>query len=346
VDWLKDEKRKIEKLYKTRYFNIHNVVWLIIHKRLFGAAAAAWLWAKFEVGSGLGFNMHGADVTELIKKLKSKGSKFIHGDVGGWDGNLDSDVIHDGIWVLNSWVNLFEKQTNQQQAARFWIMREMSGFEVTCRVHVVGNTVYLVFQGMPSGWFLTAVINTITHKLLSFMNFLEIVEGLTPKLVLDDYEDLIAEIKVGDDSGGAVSDDIVELYNDKTIASVFGKYGTECTPPTKRKDEPFPPFVEQEDFSFLKCRFKRDADYPNYFHALMDRSVIFELTNWIHKSESDWAMLQANLEDMKRFAYHHGEEFYNFVIERVNVELVQLHKAPLSTNFETLNQEWLENYDN
>jgi hypothetical protein len=344
LDWMKDERRRIAKLKKTRFFNIHNVAWLIVNKMLFGAAAAAFMSASFAVGSGLGMDMHGADPTRLIRLMKSKGTKYICTDVGEWDGSLEAGLMLDSHEIFSDWINTHEKDS-------MWHSRRtVAAFASIWRIHIVNNVAYQTFGGMPSGLFLTSACNSLAHKLMSYLNWLEIcisVKELHPFATCVKMDEHTIEIKVGDDSLGVISDGVCEFYNDQTITDTYLKYGIQCTPPTKKEGAESPKYVTLEEAQFLKCTFKVDEKYGNMYHMAMEPYVMQELTNWIHDSGDHWELLESNLEDSMRFAYHHGRKYFdvwhNLIKTHMQNHYPERGYQPL--DYDTLDHEWLVKND-
>jgi len=351
VDTLKDERRSHHRLYKTRFFNVHNVAWLIVWKRLFGAHMAMKLTARFNIGSGLGMDTHGPEVTVMMSKLLAVGDKFLMTDVAEWDGTRQAETLDDAMEANIRFMRLHENDPDNNRR------REMCKHAQAHRIHIVESTVYMTMQGVPSGRGDTSDINTDDHIMENEANWLELAEHwvLTkPKherercivmATLEAKEEHTCEQCVGDDGGGTVSDEAVEFYNEINIEHIFAHYGTKCTPPNKVEGQEIKAFATIEEFEFLKSTFRRDENFRMIWHMQMSPKVIRELTNWVTVHGDPYQLFYSNMEDALRFAYHHGKEFYNQFRTDVNCVLKRDDQPQLTTRFEESREEFLEKFD-
>jgi hypothetical protein len=350
VDTLKDERRSHHRLYKTRFFNVHNVAWLIVWKRLYGAVMAMKLTARFKIGSGLGMDMHGPEVTQMMNALHAVGDKFLMMDVAEWDGTRQADVLDDCMEANNRFMKLHDQDVENTRR------REICKNAQAIRIHIVGSTVYMTFGGVPSGRGDTADINTDDHDTENYANWLELAQhyaSLAPVgeeehrlrfVSCDAKDEHTLEICVGDDGGGTVSDEAVTFYNDRNIECIFTFYGTKCTPPNKIEGAETKAYVPVEEFEFLKSTFRRDENFRTIWHMQMSPKVIRELTNWVTVHGNPYDLFYSNMEDALRFAYHHGRRFYEEFRTDVNTVL-RKYRAPLLTKtFEESREEFLEKF--
>jgi len=345
LDWLKDERRAFSKLHKTRYFNIHNVAWLIVIKMLFGASIAFQLWAREKLGSALGADSHGPDVKRLVEYLRSMGEKYSAYDVREWDGNAASEIMADAHTVMKDFIDVFEKDP-------IWIKRrKVAVGAVTTRIHIVNETVYITYQGMPSGIGTTASGNTEGHEQCDDHNYLELAAEYAEKhpkyaeyVSLPVKEENVAKLSQGDDATAGISEEVVPFYNDVSIARVAKKYGMLCTPPTKIEGQEQEPFVSFEEVEFLKSTFRRDTEYPDCWHMRMAPKVIEELTNWVTTSGPPKDLFFSNCEDLLRFSFSYGKKYYNSNKARINKVLEEHGDPPLVMKFGDFRREYLSKY--
>lgn len=326
VDTLKDERRTMHRLYKTRFFNVHNVAWLITYRRLYLALSAYRLSMKFRNGSGLGLDTTGPEVSQMMNLFLSKGTKFLMTDVAEWDGNCSAEDVDDSFEVDNRFMKGREADPDNNKR------RETFRKSACQRIHIIEDTVYLVLQGIPSGRGDTADRNTQVHDELNYANWIEIFE-LAFELLKDEKwlematceakDEHTAEIAVGDDGGGTVSDDACEYYNEWNIEKVFKHYGTACTPPNKIEGQELPPFVSVDEFEFLKSTFRRDPEFRSIWHMQMAPKVIRELTNWVTIHGDPYDLFYSNMDDALRMAFHHGREFFEQYKTDVNTVLAR-----------------------
>lgn len=173
VDTMKDERRPLEKIREcnTRLFNVGNLAWLIIKKRY-------WHWMyQFlkdlgtEGRTAIGMNMHGAEVTKLVEQLKQF-ECFSDLDVANWDGSYETDLMTDSGRVaqalmrrLMNWDNnTFEYGLSGLQHYHLSMIL-LTAEAMSSRIHICEDIMYYITMGMPSGDFLTALLNSLGHLL-------------------------------------------------------------------------------------------------------------------------------------------------------------------------------------
>jgi hypothetical protein len=175
VDSLKDERRKIQRVKdgNTRLFNVGNIAWLIIKKKY-----AWWLYQLFkDLGvdghTAIGMNMFGPEVSTLVQNLKAKGMNFTDGDIKNWDGNMGPHDWDDCAFFMSELSFYILKTSNMSADGLFELGRKLLLLGKACkiRIHICGNMMYLVFWGMPSGDFFTALFNSISHILKDIQIF-------------------------------------------------------------------------------------------------------------------------------------------------------------------------------
>lgn len=351
LDTLKDERRSHARLYKTRFFNVHNVAWLIVHRRLYLALQAFRLEQRFKVGSALGLDMHGTEATSLINHLHEKGDKFLPSDFGQWDGNAAAEDIADKFLVDEKLMEMFDTRNaktnpSEETPAVLKVMRQTVSDAANDRICIVQDTVYRSTQGVPSGRGDTSDTNTQVHDQLNYANWIElhIVGKELEKATCEQKDVHTAEVAVGDDGGATVDDESCHIYNNLNIANIFKHYGYDCTPPTKDNSEHLP-WVDIDDFQFLKCTFERDEQHHNFWHMKMAKKVIFELTNWTTSSGDPYDLFYDNMDDATRFLFHYGKEEFDDFIDRVNDVLEQHHRPILPHTYEEMYDEWIERFN-
>jgi hypothetical protein len=337
LDWEKDERIEISKIAdgKVRLFNIHNVAWMIVNRIYFGAAMAAYLWARLSVGSTLGMDMHGPEATELVNFWKAAGPHFFDGDVKNWDGSLDNERMEDSRHMTDLWYR--DSDPSYDLA-----MSRVIGSSTQWRIHIIGKTMYVCFWGMPSGHLVTSFFNTSTHNQTKYMVYMEAAElaGKPEHATCLNCDANVAETKHGDDTGGGVSSDAAQFYNPDTITEIYTKHGITFTPP--KKDKSGSAFMSMDQIRYLKCNFYPDHRFPHLYHmAISKRETIEELTNWIRIGQPEKDALAANLEASCKFAYAHGPDYFDEFIDRVNVELKAIGYDQLYHQWDDYDKIWL-----
>jgi hypothetical protein len=321
LDWLKDERRPLEKIAmsKTRVFNIHNVVWIIIFRMYYGAANAAYMFARFTVGSTLGIDMHGPEVTEFVNYLKEVGDLFWDGDVEKWDGGFDAETTDICVHVVCEWYLHYDPDNY----VKIDIM--VVGHSIFWRIHIAGIILYVPVGGMPSGFGGTSFFNTKGHNARQYMVYLYIVrlERKLEYFSLQTCDKLSRNGKNGDDAIGVISREIADWYNPESIKAAFEAHGIGFVPPTKIGGAEFGSFRPISEVQFLKCRFRLDESVDKY-HMCMSKNTIHELVNWVRKGLNSEDALVDNLDDAGRFLFHHGRDEFDAFVDRLATRDQQL----------------------
>lgn len=312
MDWLKDERRPLAKVAdgNTRIFNVANVAWLIVNKMYFGAFCAATVWANVDMGIALGVDMHGADVTRMVNMMSHR--NHFDGDVKKWDGTFDSEIIDMCIEVVVKWLCTNDESVDYKtcktiMSSLFW------------RIHICGLVVYMLNCGMGSGTFITGLFNSLGHRMRVKMTWLVLARRFEPEIATMRHFYLYVLLLVcGDDLWICVDDHVKEWFNPTLFTIELKRYGIQYVPPSKISGATIEGFVPLAEISFLKCKFREDSRYPGKWHAAISiDNTIQELINWIRNGHPDEELLASNIEDALRFAYGHGEEFFEDFKRRI-----------------------------
>nr|WDS50706.1 MAG: nonstructural protein [Riboviria sp.] len=342
MDVMKDERRPLEKIEeaKTRFFNTHNLPWILINKMYFGAAMAAHLYARTKVGSTLGINMFGPEVTTLVSNLQKHGNNMFDGDVSKWDSRLDQ---HRLMKIAEMYINWYNGQNgNPISDGR---VRRIVASNLTWRFHVVGRKVYICFSGMPSGSLFTSWWNTDTHNISDYHLCMDIAEdlGCAEMGLPAEVDKHKFAVKHGDDDIQSVDDIMAEWYTPENLKKAWKHRGVDYTPPQKTKtlDGITKEFIGIEEIQYLKCKFKRDEIYPQYWHMAMSiPNTCQELTNWVRSGDTPENMLISNIEDAYRFMLGHGEKAFRSFQARVEGELQKRGLRLPTLTYESLRYSW------
>lgn len=341
-DQMKDERRKIPRVQsgETRLFNIGNMAWLIIKKKYYW-----WLYeyAKThmtDIRLGIGFNMHGSDPTRLIQHLKRVGAlNGSDGDVKEWDGRYGPDVWEDTTKIAVRLATVIIIRVTSEELSKM----NLVGLSARYRIHICEDMVYIVFWGMPSGDFLTALFNSIGHlqKDCTIWNIFWLQETINGRegYHSDDWITLTYCCKMGDDDINSVHDTIRDIYTPTARQQIWIALGYEYTDATKTGEMRYKDIME---LSFLKCNFKT-TEYPNFYKMGIDEEyVIQELTNWVRIGQDPSDALYSNLEDSLRFASGYGEEKFEHYKDMFNTILSKKQYQPLTINYDEIELEWLK----
>lgn len=198
------------------------------------------------------------------------------------------------------------------------------------------KTWFLKFGGLPSGFILTLVINSIINSILMRMAFSVLVGNVK------DFKNKVRVGTVGDDNASGVSKSIASLFNLRTIAPLYARWGYEVT--TAQKGDDLPEFVDPVKLQFVKRKFVYNADLKGYC-APIDKDSIYKSLCYEDKkmSVSPAQRLVDVALGAQREAFLHGKDFFLSFQEELRVACVATEMVVEMLDYDLLVTEYLEN---
>jgi hypothetical protein len=253
---------------------------LVFRKYFLGFAAHC---AKNRIQNeiAVGTNVYSMDWHRIAERMQSKGKKVIAGDFSNFDGTLVSEFL----WAILDIINQFYDDGEENL-----LIREVLWCEIVNSVHVFGNSVYIWTHSQPSGCPLTAIINSIYNSLsMRYVWMLVVPQELKN---MQAFQRNVAMIAYGDDNIVNISDRIIEIFNQVTIAIGYAEFGMTYT--DEAKSGQLIPFRSLDDISFLKRTFLRDPF--GMYRAPLFLDTVLEMTNWIRGDLDEELKTCENLE--------------------------------------------------
>jgi hypothetical protein len=102
----------------------------------------------------------------------------------------------------------------------------------------------------------------------------------------------VAMIAYGDDNIVNISDGVIDIFNQVTIAAGYATFGMTYTDEAKSGE--LIPFRSLDDISFLKRTFLRDP--AGMYRAPLSLDTVLEMTNWIRGDMDEEAKTCENME--------------------------------------------------
>ena len=119
-----------------------------------------------------GINPHSVDWTILHGRMKSLGGSVVAGDFTNWDGSVPVSLAKRFLEIVNKWYG--DEPLHQR-------VRELLMEHIYYTERINGVMVYRTYGGVPSGSFLTTIINSVT-------DWIAIVTVLRCDLSIFEYE--------------------------------------------------------------------------------------------------------------------------------------------------------------
>jgi hypothetical protein len=178
-------------------------------------------------------------------------------------------------------------------------------FSMAFQMFRYNSDVYLKMRGLPSGWFLTLLMNSFVNSLLLRIAWLRVFK------TLQDFHDRIKTGNVGDDNVNGVAMCVKDQFNMITLQPIYLKMGYLMTPASKSNVvQKFLPFA---DLSFLKRKFVADERFG--YVAPIDTDSIYKALMFEDRKcgvSHEQRLLDVALSAQREFFLHGRKKFDGF----------------------------------
>jgi hypothetical protein len=282
----------------------------------------------------IGINPHSFQWKRLHIKLKMKSKiKGIADDKATYDWNIRP--VH--------FIESFSEQLLKRGVAKNVVDQIVLVLRSTLWPYLMHRGKLIRIKGMPSGSYITAVINSVYN---SWMNRV-LWDIANPDL---DFDDHVAMACAGDDNCQTVSDDLPEdLWNGQLVAKLSLKYFAMTTTSIYKDGREVPKFMPLEwdgtegCCQFLKRYFRVENDnvYP-----LLDEGSITSMVHWIKLDLANGRTKQVCIMDnlktaLQELCYYPREKFDRFN-EFVRIYCQQQRWPSIDVSFDLQRQKYLE----
>jgi len=296
TDVLKDEKlsKHKAKIGKTRMFSAGPFYGMILNKMYFGAAFDRFMSDRHRLESMVGGNpfTEWDIMSRFLLKFGSSKPNIGAGDYSRFD-STQLPQVHRAIFeILNG---LYTSATMEEDE-----IRDILSLDVSNSIHLVEGNLVEWNSGLPSGSYMTIMVNTMYNQ----MNFR--MAWLTLELPEEDFDNHVVLYAVGDDNIFSVSDRYREVFNESTLQDVMPSLGMIYTNETKGVSETSLRNLDQVEF--LKRGFKFDSDL-NKWIAPLRFEVVQQIPYYTKKYDSERITLDCINEALNESALHGKETF-------------------------------------
>ncbi|AOX15252.1 polyprotein, partial [Rainier virus] len=324
ISCLKDERRKKSKIEegKTRAFMIAGADWVQLFRKYFLSFCVNFYANAGSFYSAVGVDPFSYDWTVIFQRITSLGDKGFGIDYKEFDGLTDADLMYLFVVEINKWYKVYDKNWKiEDDNVRFTLISDC-----VHSLFLVGCLLLWKSKGNPSGNPITTIINSFINACylrLAFLTVMRYLKRLCKQLkivapneilasivdsMLEGYRLGVREITYGDDGVIGVAEWLERFFNLKTVTSVLAEHGIVST--AEDKDAELYEVQPLTECTFLKCGFVPMPGRESVILAPIAQNTIYELTNWVRKSNDDVGQMRVNLQDAMRFAFHWGAEFY------------------------------------
>lgn len=298
TDTLKDERRPIEKVkaLKTRAFSAGPMDYTLAFRMYFLGFAAHVAKNRIDNEISIGTNVYSDDWTRTALRLKKKGPHVIAGDFSNFDGTLLLQVLEPMVEIVNAFYG--DGEENAQVRRVLWK-------EICNSVHLKGDQLYLWTHSQPSGCPVTAILNSIYNSITMRYVWLDVVP--------EDYQTMrafnqhVSMVSYGDDNCVNISPEVIEFFNQVTIAEGYARIGMTYTDETKSGE--MIPYRSLSEIAYLKRTFVWNEEEMQYV-APLSLDTVLEMTNWIR---GDMDCEQRTIDNIETSCFElslHGREIF------------------------------------
>jgi len=246
TETLKDELRAPGK--DPRSFRVSTLANQLLTKTLFGEMVEKIVTDRWFNQIMVGVNPF--TEWEKMYKILDPHHKWA-GDIASYDGNMLAQVQYAVFGVFE------EKFTGETELLRF---------VCSCLAHclvLVNDDLYLTTHSMPSGSFLTAILNSLVNRFYTAMWYCREMKKAGKKPSVSDFMDTVIDFVYGDDKVNAIKKKDRPFLNAITMRDFFISIGMDFTTSTKGVINV--PYQSWEEITFLKRSFE--------FHPVIGRIV-------------------------------------------------------------------------
>lgn len=295
VESIKDELRLPEKVRDPRTFRVVPLTHMLWSKKILGNVAIHIRKQMHETGICAGFNPY-KDMHLLAEKLNGC-DVTCDVDFKKWDGSLIARIMKivsrifckrykgDNLKVLETLMN--------------------NVFNSTVLVY---DAVWRTTHGMPSGTWLTFLLNCLYNKALTAIVLYR--NGETdPKSIFE-----VVDYVTGDDKICGASGKYAKIFNAYTIKAVAESLGMQCTNGDKTEiTSPSMPFMK---LNYLKRDF-RFCPKLNRWVGALSLETIMNTIQWFDNTKDYDEVITGKCKSMQIEAFLHGDQFYNMYCKLV-----------------------------
>lgn len=308
IDTLKDERKPVHKAHKSRLFSAGPLDYLIACKMYFNGPVAVLQWLRNDSHVSVGTNVYSHDWKHITTVLHRKSRCVVAGDFEGFDAGQTQLLLEGAGEVLIELSRRFCGATGED----IRVMRTLLvALYNSC--HVSGRHLYQWTHSLPSGHYLTAVVNSIYVNLVFSLCW---ARCWNPEVRLSaevygwcrQFYDVCGIVAYGDDHLVAVPEWALSDFSQRTVPRLMAQLGLSYTMEDKDRvvDVDSRPI---EECSYLKRGFRTDP-VTGEVHAPLNLDTVLETPMWIRKCPDPVFQMCSQLEwTLKELSLHEREVF-------------------------------------
>lgn len=291
IETFKDELRVEEKRETPRTFRVIPLTHIMWTKKIFGALIRYYKANVHNTGICVGFNPY-KDFDILARKLKKR-KVLCDADFKKWDGTLNARIMKVIFHVFSS----------KYQGSNITVLNAIMATIINSSV-LVNDAVYRTTHGLPSGTWLTLLLNCLYNKALTALTLYRNGGDIFNTNDITDYV-------TGDDKVCGASSKYGDIFNALTIKTVAESLGMTCTNGDKT------PIVDAgttfNKLNYLKRSFVFNTKLNRWMGALSLDTIINTL-QWYDRTKNFDVVMEGKCRAMQVELWLHGEVIYHNVM--------------------------------
>nr|QXV86409.1 RNA-dependent RNA polymerase [Polycipiviridae sp.] len=341
VEFIKDELVAYAKIEnpKTRTVTTGNLIHLLIYRMLFGDLnRLVKISADGTTYSSLGLNFETHHWDNIAKKnlrrtRDSDLTRVIELDVKSWESIVTGQLMY---ITMEAKIKLYERiYKARNEILPDWFRPTAHALAVDF-VHafvVFEDIVLEKKQGMISGHPGTLSENSDMHYVLIFTIINRILDrkGFQNFQSVPAFKHHFGMVLAADDMLMSMTEEMSAIMTPKDIFEGYKQMSIEVTAANKNAE--ILEFKNIEEATFLKMSF---VNTNGYYRPLPKTSIIYQLLNYQREGEGRYTQFMTNLTTAFRFAFWHGENWYEELREKVNSSLIQINYPTFSIDYKAM----------
>jgi len=303
----KDELRAEEKADSPRTFRVLPLHHTYFLKKCTGNLAKHFKKNMWKNGMAIGLNPY-KDWDRLARLLLTYALLFDI-DFSKWDGSMPALLQ----LVINDLILKYYKGKHRK-------VLEVILNSIVKGYVLVGDALWSTTHGMPSGTWLTLIINSLVNKMISAMALYRSMKKVGRKATIKDFSRLL-DWTCGDDKLCGAPQGYEQYFNAFTVQEIAMDLGMTCT--DGQKNEIKEPGVPFEKIVFLKRNFRnRNGKYV----GTLDKTTILNTLQYFDRTKDYDVVMLGKSVAMQIEAELHGTPF--------RIRLLNLINSVIPTNVE------------
>jgi hypothetical protein len=286
---LKDEIRGSKKVDEPRTFRVMPLGHIWWTKKIFGKLLKHFKDTRHETGISIGYNPY-IDADLLAKKLLQC-EKTGDADFKFWDGKILAVFNHTIAEVLK------EFYVGDKAYMIDYIFNTIAYSFV-----LVNDEIWATTHGLPSGTWLTLLLNCLLNKILTALVIYRNKKDATVKDVWS-----VVDYVTGDDKIMGTDKDMSVYFNLETVRDVAESLGMKCT--NGDKTTITSPTQSFDKLTYVKRHFRQHPVLKKYVGCL-SLDTIFNTLQWVDSTKDTHEAMIGKMRSMQIESYLHSPNLY------------------------------------